>query len=183
MKKLILLFVLLGTALLSRAQSPDYRSFKFDIGLGYALPSDGSGTQAGAAFTLQPTYRLTDDFAIGLRVEAAAIGYKNSETDNVKVSALASACPTAEYYLSDNYFRPFVGVGLGLFDQESVGGNTSNGNGVTVSARTTGFGAFPEIGFEVGHFRMSAEYNFAGHSNNYAALNIGAFFGGGRKKK
>jgi hypothetical protein len=183
MKKLILLFVLLGTALLSRAQSPDYRSFKFDIGLGYALPSDGSGTQAGAAFTLQPTYPLTDDFAIGLRVEAAAIGYKNSETDNVKVSALASACPTAEYYLSDNNFRPFVGVGLGLFDQESAGGNTSNGNGVTVSARTTGFGAFPEIGFEVGHFRMSAEYNFAGHNNNYAALNIGAFFGGGRKKK
>ena len=183
MKKLILLAILIGCTTLVKAQSTDFHAFKFDIGLGYALPSSGSGTEAGATFTLQPHYRLSNDFALGLRLEAALIGYKNSETDVFKVSALASACLSGEYYLSDNGFRPFVGAGFGLFDEESGSVNGNNNNGSGLSGRSTNFGAYPEIGFEAGHFRMSLEYDAAGNSNNYVALKIGAFFGGGRKKK
>lgn len=191
MKKLFLLAVLAGLASLVRAQSQDFHSFKFDIGLGYALPSNGSGTQAGATFTLQPHYRFSNDFALGFRMEAAAIGYKNSLTGDVKVSALASGCLSGEFYLSDKGFRPFIGAGIGVFDQESASGNTNNNNnntnnnnnGLTVSGRTSNFGGYPVLGFETGHFRMSVEYDFTGNSNNYAAFKIGAFFGGGRKKK
>ncbi len=83
MKKSFLLFAFLGFALLSKAQSTTtaaatadtYHAFKFDIGLGYAIPS-GSGAKAGATFTLQPHYRLSDDLAIGLRIEGAGLGMK-----------------------------------------------------------------------------------------------------------
>ena len=186
MKKLILLAVLAGISSMVKAQSQDFHSFKFDIGLGYASPSNGSGTQAGATFTLQPHYRFSNDFALGFRMEAAAIGYKNSVTGDVKVSALASGCLSGEFYLSDKGFRPFIGAGIGEFDQETASGNTNdnnNNNGVTVSGRTTNFGGYPVIGFEAGHFRMSVEYDFTGNSNDYVAVKIGAFFGGGRKKK
>jgi len=183
MKKLFVLTLLSGAVLLVKAQSENFHAFKFDIGVGYALPSSGSGTEAGATFTLQPHYRLSDNFALGLRMEAAAIGYKNSVSGDVKVSALASGCLTGEYYLSDNSFRPFIGAGVGLFDEESAAGNTNgnSGSNVSVSGRTTNFGAFPEIGFEAGHFRLSVDYNVAGNSNNYIAFKIGAFFGGGKK--
>ncbi|HWZ03360.1 MAG TPA: hypothetical protein VNX40_07075 [Mucilaginibacter sp.] len=186
MKKLIVLALLAGFTSMVKAQSQDFHSFKFDIGLGYALPSNGSGTQAGATFTLQPHYRLSDGFALGFRMEAAAIGYKNSLTGDVKVSALASGCLSGEFYLSNKGFRPFIGAGIGEFDQETASGNTNNNNdnnnGVTVSGRTTNFGGYPVIGFEAGHFRMSVEYDFTGNGNNYAAFKIGTFFGGGSKK-
>jgi len=186
MKKSILLFAFLGFALLSKAQTTTaaasdgiYHTFKFDIGLGYAIPSgaSGSGTKAGATFTLQPHYRLSDDFAIGLRIEGAGLGYEN-EFGKTKVSLLESYCATGEYYLAKDGFRPFVGAGLGFFDQSSLA--ASNGNAALVNGATN-FGLFPEVGFEVGHFRMSADYDIAGSGNNYLAFKIGAFFGGGKK--
>ena len=191
MKKLILLAVLAGFTSLVKAQSQDFHSFKFDIGLGFASPSNGSGTQGGATFTLQPHYRFSDGFALGFRMEAAAIGYKDNSTGNVKVSALASGCLSGEFYLSNKGFRPFIGAGIGEFDQETGTGNINNNNnsdnnnngGVKLSGRTTNFGGYPVLGFEAGHFRMSVEYDFTGNSNDYVAIKIGSFFGGGRKKK
>jgi hypothetical protein len=185
MRKLILLATLIGFTILVKAQSNDFHAFKFDIGVGYALPTYGSGTQAGATFTLQPHVRLSNDFALGLRIEAAAIGYENNATGNVKVSALASACLSGEYYLSDRGFRPFIGAGIGLFDEESATGNNNNNynSQVSVSGRTQNFGVYPVIGFEAGHLRISAEYDVAGNNNNYVAFKIGTFFGGGRKRK
>jgi outer membrane protein W len=178
MRKLILFAALMGLSFLVKAQSTDYHAFKFDLGLGYAEPSSGSGTKAGATFTLQPHYRLTDDFAVGLRYEAALIGYENNTTGDINVAALISGCATAEYYLSDSMFRPFVGAGVGVFDQASA---NSNDNSSTVTARSTNLGGFPEIGFELGHLRVSIDYNIAGSSNNYVAFHIGAFFGGGKQ--
>jgi len=185
MKKSLLLFVFLGFALLSKAQSTTassgdtYHAFKFDIGLGYAIPSaaTGSGTKAGVTFTLQPHYRLSDDFAIGLRLEGAGLGYED-ETGKTKISFLESYCATGEYYLMEGGFRPFVGAGAGFFDQSSL--KASNGNATLVNSATN-VGFFPEVGFEAGHFRMSADYDLAGKSNNYLAFKIGFFFGGGKK--
>lgn len=185
MKKLLLITAFLGLALLSKAQSTTtssadtYHAFKFDIGLGYAIPSGatGSGTKAGATFTLQPHYRLSDDLAIGLRLEGAGLGYQD-ETGKTKVSLLESYCATGEYYLIKGGFRPFLGAGLGFFNQSSL--KADNGSAVLANGATN-FGLFPEIGFETGHFRMSADYNIAGNSNNYLAFKIGFFFGGGRK--
>ena len=190
MKKLFLLFALLGTAMAAKAQSPDYHAFKFDIGLGYAIPSSGGSgsgtTKAGATFTLQPHYRLSDDLAIGLRIEGAGLGYEDKGDGNTsaKVELLTSYCATAEYYLSNNTFRPFVGAGLGFFSQQSASVNSDNSsdNNGTLVAGGTKFGAFPEAGFEAGHFRFSVDYNVVGSNNSYLAFKIGAFFGGGSKK-
>jgi len=208
MKKSILLLTVIGFAVLAKAQSQDslanakaksqdFHAFKFDIGFGYAQPSNGSGTQAGATFTLQPHVRFSNTFALGLRMEAAAIGYKNNTTQNFKVSALASGCLSGEIYLSNRGFRPFIGAGAGMFDQESFSGtsgnnnnnnnkntnsNSNNNSGGGPTGRVINFGGYPVIGFEAGHFRMSVEYDVTGSGNNYAAAKIGTFFGGGRKR-
>jgi hypothetical protein len=185
MKKLLLLLAFSGIALLLKAQTTTapsqdtYHTFKFDIGLGYAIPSaaTGSGAKGGATFTLQPHYRLSDDLAVGLRIEGAALGYGNG-FGKTKISVLESYCATAEYYLAKGSFRPFAGAGAGFFDQSSV--KASQGN-VTLASSASTFGFFPEIGFETGHFRVSADYDIAGNSNNYLAFKIGFFFGGGKK--
>jgi len=186
MKKLILLALLVGFASLVNAQSTEFHAFKWDIGFGYATPSQGN-TLAGATFTMQPHYRLSNDFALGLRFEAAAILYDNG-SGNKQGSAIGSGCLTGEYYLSDGGFRPFIGAGVGAFDQATISGNNGNGSGdgsggPTVSPRVINFGAFPEAGFELGHLRVSVEYDATGGYNNYFAAKIGVFFGGGRKPK
>lgn len=176
MKKLLLFSALIGFAFLAKAQSTNYHAFKVDIGLGYAGPSSGTA-EAGAAFSIEPHYRLSDDLAIGLRLEGAALIYKQSD-GSTKGSVLSSYCPSVDYYLSDNSFRPFIGGGLGIFDQASVASNSGNASLVSGGAK---FGAFPRIGFEVGHFRLAADYDIVGSGTNYFAISIGAFFGGGKK--
>jgi hypothetical protein len=196
MKKLLLIATLVAFAVFAKGQNGYqnnasssygtlYHAFKFDIGIGYAIPQNNiGGTNGGATFTLQPHYRLSDGFALGLRMEAAALGNENNNSGDIKVTGLVSGCLTGEFYLSKGGFRPFIGFGAGAFTQENATGNTNDNNNnsnVQLSSRTTSFGVFPEIGFEAGHFRMSADYDMPGSSNNYVAFKLGFFFGGGRK--
>lgn len=182
MKKVFLLCACIVFAMMAKGQSAIYHKFKFDIGFGYAIPQTGEGTKAGATVTLQPHVRLSDNFAIGIRAEVAALGYKTGTDDDsdVDVHALQSYCFTGEIYLAKSGFRPFIGGGLGFFKQSIVNDNDDTG-GVTLTPVGTKFGFFPELGFEAGHFRMSADYSVVGNNNNYASFKIGFFFGGGKK--
>jgi len=177
MKKLLLIAAFIACVFTAKSQT--YRAFKVDIGLGYAIPSaSGSGTKAGVTFTVQPHYRVSDDLAVGLRIEGAALGYQTGSTsDDTKVSVLVSYCATGEYYLMDGGFRPFVGAGAGFFTQSSI--NIDNSTYTVPSA--TKFGFFPEVGVEAGHFRLSADYNILPDKAGYLAFKIGFFIGGGKK--
>ena len=191
MKKLLSVFALIGFSYFVQAQTTQpaetahplqtatYKAFKVDFDLGYAIPSNGSGTKAGATFTIEPHYRLSDAFAIGFRFEGAGLGYEyNDGTNNkVKVSLLTSYCLSGDYYLTKSSFRAFVGGGAGLFTQKAIVGIS----GENASTSASNFGVFPRIGFEAGHFRMSAAYDIAGNNANYLAVTLGFFLGGGKK--
>jgi len=186
MKKVLFLVPLMAMAVAVSAQT--YKKVKVDIGFGYAIPNEsGGGTKAGATFTLEPHYRITDAISVGLRLEGAALAHVSSlsgSNSDAKVSVLSSYCPTGEYYLGKSGFRPFVGVGLGFFKSASVTIDDNTISGGTVPQVVPGssdFGFFPRVGFETGHFRMSAEYNVVG-KGGYFAAKIGFFFGGGKKK-
>lgn len=184
-KPFLLLALAIGFCVTAKAQSATYHNFKVDIGIGYAKPSESSGTngtKAGVTFTIQPHYRLSDDIALGLRIEGAALGDKNQTngSTNVKISVLTSYCATGEYYLTDKGVRPFVGAGLGIFAQ-SVSLNSNSGS-TSASASSSQFGVFPEAGIEAGHFRLSADYDIIGSNLSYFSIKIGAFFGGGSRK-
>lgn len=183
MKKLLFFISFTSFAFLADAQSASYKAFKVDVDFGYAIPSSGTGTKAGATFTLEPHYRLADDFAVGLRIEGAALGYQTAtgSGSDVKVSLLTSYCATGEYYFADGGFRPFGGAGLGFFSQASLDVNSGSGNTLATIPGATKFGFFPRVGFESGHLRMSASYNILGNNSNYLAFTIGFFLGGGKK--
>jgi len=207
MKKLFLLFSLVGLTALANAQSTTtpssseskFHKFKVDLTLGYAIPPSNSNTagdkiKAGATFVLEPHYRVADAVAIGLRIEGAALAYGNTSgsgtgtSGSANVSAIYSYCPSIDIYLMNGGFRPFIGGGAGIFNQGSVSVSgsdqgTSNTGYVSLGSK---FGFFPRAGFEIGHLRLSAEYDVLGNdangnSSNYAAFNIGFFFGGGRR--
>lgn len=178
MKKLLLLTALVAFAFLANAQT--YKAFKVDIDFGYAIPSSSGGTKAGANFTIEPHYRLSDAFALGLRLEGTALAYQNGvSSDDTKVSLLTSYSLTGDFYLANGGFRPFIGGGAGLFAQSSL--DVSGGSSTVTIPSSSKFGFFPRLGFEAGHLRLSATYNILGDNANYTAFTIGFFLGGGKK--
>jgi hypothetical protein len=179
MKKLLLFSAFIAIAFIAKSQSIGYKSFKVDIGFGYAIPSaGGNGTKAGVTFTIEPHYRLSDQLSAGLRLEGAGLGYKNSD-DDIDVSLLNSYCATGEYYLMNGGFRPFVGAGAGFFSLGSV--NVGSGAELVKVEGATKFGFFPRIGIETGHFRVSSDYNVLSDKAGYLAFKLGFFLGGGKK--
>ena len=195
MKKVLLLIAFVVVGLSANAQ--EYKAFKVGLGLGYAIPSDGGG---GIAVYLEPGYRISDQILLNLRIESAAMA-KVVGDQEASVSASGSYTLNGQYYFNNNDFRPFVGLGAGLFNNASVSVSVDvNGVG-TVAADfdpSASIGFYPRLGFDYGHFNFIFDYNiipatdeveFDGTTidlgddkikNSYMSIKIGVSIGGGK---
>jgi outer membrane protein X len=166
-----------------KAQSTNYKPFKVDLAVGYAVPTV-KGSKSGAVIAIEPKYSIDNNITLGLRLEGAltASAYESGTTVFVgRVNATSSYLATADYFFEGNKVRPFAGLGLGLF---STGGVGVVGDKYYVSGANK-FGVAPRAGIEVGHFRAAAEYNVMGKeafvNYNYLSFKVGFFLGGGKK--
>ncbi len=178
------------------AQAQDYKKFKVGIGLGYGVPSEGSG---GVLLYLEPMYRIQDQVAVGLRIETALFAGQPISGTPYTTSAFGVGSYTlnGQYYFSNNNFRPFVGAGFGMFSIAAASADIS-GTSVNINAAATVFGFYPRVGFDFGHFNLSIDYNIIpaqettvsiggfGTSTtttnySYIGLRVGASIGGGKK--
>lgn len=170
-----------------KAQSTNYKSFKVDVAFGYAIPS-GSGSTSGVLFAVEPKYAINNDITVGLRMEGALTANaieSNGFSLAGKINVTSSYLLTADYFFNETGFRPFAGVGAGLYSLAGVEFDDSSLNSSLGVNGSTKFGFAPRVGFETGHFRTGIEYNFAGKSAgvnyNYLAVKVGFFLGGGKK--
>jgi outer membrane protein X len=193
-----LLVILIATALAQTcsAQSQDtssrvFKKFKVDISVGYASPSSssissqGSKFNGGALFAIEPKFAVIDPLAIGVRVETAVIAHiynNNNNSNNSNGKANLSYLLTADYYFTKSRFRPFIGAGGGIYSTAAIDSNTVNSNSSSVPY-TSQFGFMARAGFELGHLRIGAEYNFVSNNASYLGLKIGVCIGGGMKRK
>jgi outer membrane protein X len=187
MKKQLLiltaLFFMASLSLHAQDSKPTvtFKKFKVDVSLGYASPQvSGPGTKAGVLFAIEPKYAVMNDLSVGIRMEAAVMANldKNGSSGNAKANY--SYIATGDYYFSEKKFRPFLGAGAGIYTFASVdlNSNISGVNSIPVSSK---FGFMTRAGFEYGHLRVGAEYNFVGDKMGYLGLKIGVVIGGGRK--
>jgi outer membrane protein X len=191
MKKPFTLAVLITVAFLTNAQTEKtrmYKPFKVDISAGFALPLGGEGTKAGGVFAIEPKYAIVDAFALGFRLEGAALARvvsSNGVDYTGDAVANASYLLTGDFYLSNHNMRPFVGAGTGSFEIAAADINQPLPDVIPTEHK---FGFMIRGGFEVSHFRLGVEYNIVGSTdlsphNNYIGFKIGGFFGGGKYKK
>jgi len=198
--KKVLFVVFMLTSLAASAQ--EFKPFKVNLSLGYAKPS-GGGASGGVLFSVEPKYGLNDNIDLGLRVESALVARGvtvSGESATGDVAAIGSGVLTGNYYFSTGGFRPFVGVGLGLFSIASAGvltvDNGQTEENVTFSGATK-FGGMVRAGFKAGHFVLGVEYNAISASdglsisssanastisikNSYLGVKLGFDIGGGR---
>ena len=174
----------------------EYKKFRAGFGLSYLQ----QGIDWGAAASFEVSYRIKDNILVGYRGESAATP-SNSNT-------ISSRSLNSQYYFAGyRSFRPFVGIGAGVF---RPGNSMSGGCGGPNMDHTwnveTKFGVYPRIGFDLRHLSITLDWNIAGSSkstmgnglspsehgydpphtvylkNNYLSLKIGFFIGGGKKK-
>jgi hypothetical protein len=192
-----------GVALLfaASAQAQEFKPFKVNVSLGYALPSGGGGL----LFAIEPKYGINDQIDVGLRIEGAGMARAvvlNGDDFAGDVSFAGSYLLTGNYMLSTNNFRPFVGAGVGLFGIASASALTIGGQNYNSEiAAGNVFGGMVRAGFKTGHFVLGLEYNLipasnvrlldssgqaqvgqtAQSKNSYLGIKLGFDIGGGRR--
>ncbi|MDR1864028.1 MAG: hypothetical protein LBR08_00460 [Bacteroidales bacterium] len=183
MKKVVLITCLMLMGFISKAE--EFKAFRVDLGLGYCIPKGGGGV----TFALEPKYAITNQISAGFRWEMALMARDlnvNNESASGTLQGNVSYALTGDYFFTETKFRPFAGLGLGLYRVAGaeVEGNVNGGN-VSVGDKTN-FGALLRAGFDISHFRLGVEYNIAGKgadggSANYLAILFNVYIGGGRK--
>jgi outer membrane protein W len=201
MKKLFTILALCVIGAVA-VQAQDYKKFRVGVGGGAAIPS-GDGSKGGVLFYFEPGYRLTDDLIVNLRVEAAimARGSASSSGDaaDFDVSTNSSYTVNGQYYFKKGNFRPFAGVGFGIYKYSALEFDSDDANEAVNFSGTdeSKFGFYPRVGFDFRHFTLSIDYNIVGKStakatfdgttvsgdikNSYLGIRIGGYFGGGKK--
>lgn len=192
--KRILTVIMVVAVTAFAAQAQEFKKFKVGLGGGYALTS-GSGAKGGALVYLEPAYRVQDQILVGLRLEWAGMvrGYaEDVDAGSISASFSGSQGLFGQYYFSNEGFRPFLGLGVGINKVTTAAASFEAETFVGVQESKVGF--FPRVGFDAGHFTLSLDYNIIGAStlegsaggelktkNNYIGIRFGGFFGGGRK--
>ena len=77
---------------------------------------------------------------------------------------MSSYLATGDYYFTNDYFRPFVGAGVGLFKLAAASFDNGDGSPDDLVCSSTKFGGMVRAGFEMGHFRLGVEYNLIGNT-------------------
>lgn len=187
----------LSTQTFAQDQAGEFKPFKVDVSLGYAIPSGGTGAKGGVLFAIEPKYAIMQQLSVGLRIEVAAtisgVDASGNVSNNASAKASGSYLATGDYYFSNNDFRPFLGVGVGIFTTAGVDLNSSNGN----VGQSSKFGGMIRGGMEYRHLRFGLEYNLVGKTtvppssstsndgydikNSYIGIKIGICIGGGRR--
>ncbi|GAB3718794.1 hypothetical protein GCM10027592_62020 [Spirosoma flavus] len=202
MKKLVVLIAMLVTGL---AQAQEYKPFKINLSVGYANPA-GLGVKGGVLIGIEPKYNISPRIELGLRLESALMirgveWDKNNQASDGVVSGVGSTLLTGNYLFGpfgDSRFRPFVGIGAGVFHIASGGKVAIFENQTNVELPLTQYttiGGMVRAGLKVGHFVVSIEHNAVpSHTytlpnvptvyttkSGYTGFRLGFDLGGGRK--
>lgn len=178
--------------------APNYQLFRTDIGFG-AGNVFSQEIYAGNV-SVEPKVNVLDNVAVGGRVDVLIGGGGNfgGEGEDVSVRqhvAVATLLKT-DVFLTRAAVRPWVGVGVGRY--AIIGQGADTGDEVQVDQNAGAyFGVAPQVGIELGGFRVSATYNHIvgaqvevrqsvggktkKYSQDYATVEIGFRFGGRRR--
>lgn len=172
MKRSLLLLLVLVIAGSSHAQ--DYRKLKGSFHFGFVSPQGGG---VGFGYTIEPGFRITDQLAVNMRLEGTIftrdLDPVEGQSLDVGVGGIFSGTVNGVYYLMDGKFRPFVGVGLGMYFPASfeVTASVDDNTGAETGTSSTlepdpAFGFYPRIGFDFGHFNFVVDYNIVADSES-----------------
>lgn len=183
-----------------------FGQFRVDMGLGYGKPLT-DGYNAGMLLHLEPKLEILRQIAVGVRWDGTLFAgvkgnLKSPDLNNpdltnpddpygtkdnnaeAKISFSSGWMLTGDFYLTNTYFRPFVGAGAGLYSGGSASGSISGTDAENKQEKSTNKPALMfRGGLDFGHTRLSVSYNMASATPtfSYIGFNLGWYIGGGKK--
>ncbi|MFV0564980.1 MAG: hypothetical protein ACK5NB_04005 [Flavobacteriaceae bacterium] len=130
------------------------KDIRLNFGLQWNLPeryfdkdlSKFNNENSGVGFHIYPKWYYNENLSFGLNIEYAIVEEKPI-TDDIGVFNILSFSPTANYYLTKNKVRPYIGLGIGIYT-------------VSTAKRKLSTGIRPLIGVSVyNRFDLSFEYS------------------------
>ena len=177
---ILITLLLISLAQLTEVQAQQNRYTKFEIDaiqLGY-VPVRGGSIGAELRFNLR------DNISIGygsqIRINS------NTDSEALRFAVTKSNMLSADYYFNTSSTRRlFSGLGLGHYEGGSFEyGTRANGQEYHTGRGGKSFGLAPRLGYELGHFRIKAQYNaiFRKEVDNFFDLSFALTLGGGIRK-
>lgn len=181
--------------------APHYQPFRTDFGFGAADILDQGAY--GGSVSVEPKFNILDNLAVGARIEAMVggggnIGAPGSGEVTVKQNIAAATLLKTDFFLTRGAVRPWIGIGAGRYAIIGQGTSTSS-SGASVDQHAGAYlGIAPQVGLEMGGFRIAATYNdilkaqvevnqtvggttqTKKYSQNYVTVEIGFRLGGRR---
>lgn len=186
MKKLLLLFVLLGCTG-AYAQKPRVvRALEVEVGAGMTFGAANIGfdkTKIGELGFVELRYNMRElPLDLGFRVNGLVFG---REIDRVNLNFLSTNfMVTSDLNIGrKSKFAPFVGIGVGYASFENSSQIVAHGDGEYTDDGPGGSVCFmPRVGIELfHHLRVSGYYMIEERGNRHFGLTLGVVFGGGPK--
>lgn len=171
-------------------KSPDFLQYrdrwnlKISAGVGTTYRSKESFLKTRAfSVSAEPSYRLTNYIAVGLRGEYTFMRPYVSEVGRVKADPIGSLSATADIIkLWNHKYAPFIGIGAGFYRLgygQFPAGQLPNSEPQIVDRENLGtrFGLSPRIGINLQSFSISFEMNLIDekvfYNRDYMTFKIG----------
>ncbi len=170
---------------------------------GVLLETDSNNL--GLLLNIEPKVKVYENSVIGLRF-GISINPQKFEIDDssqffiddLDDNGIISFVPTFDYYLNENYYRPYIGLGIGYYLFNNIDVSNRNGSlGILEGSVNNQLGFLLRGGLELGNTRFGLEYNFIPKAdiempngqiigtvdNSYLGLSIGFIIGGRKRLK
>ena len=172
-----------------------YKKFRIDFSLTVSVTDkklDGLQSLTGTVM-IEPTYALSDNFALGIRyMNVNSFSYNGTDvsTKNNNIYFATATVRSNPYHSlpfeTTNRERLTASLAIGINRYTNKIDTTFLGLpfGQKLNTSATSFAFMPRIAYEYGKFTTEINYTYTGNSGaNFIGIGLGCYFGGGRKKK
>jgi hypothetical protein len=182
------LLAILIFAVITESHCQRFQKFRAGIGAGYIIAT-GDGAGGGGLIAIEPGFHITDQILANAKLERSVFVRGTDKSSSLEIDYGHFLCGSinVQYFVNNAILRPFIGGGFGFYNIDAVTVDVSN-LPTKVPAESK-LGLYPRVGFDVAHFTICVDYNIIPPSkvglsefkNNYVAIRIGGFLGGGRR--
>jgi outer membrane protein W len=143
MKKTFLAFLAIITlSFLAINESKAQMALGANLGASLPLGTFGDVYNLGLGGGVQGSYFLSPKFAVGLNISYYTFGAKNLPSGVSANYGILGFAPSAQYFFTEEGFRPYVGADLGYYSL------SISGTGLGGASISKGYvGVTPQVGF------------------------------------